>query len=912
MQIAGMVRIMGIVCVMDAAMGQAQDGATRPGHRRVFEGDVPYTVRLADKQAVADARERVRYVLSLDVDQVRALVPTASGGVYFTDCPNCDHGTQDHGRFDWSPEKPERLTCRGCGATYPGNPDYPDDQFIEVAAPKGTHRFHYYERPDGYRIFLRAHADWWAKDWLEKQARDLAELYHATGGAAYARRAADILVRFAEVYPGYAVIYDYPHRQKQFASWTVQYIEGVPPYRTSKWSWWAIMDISIPLTAAYDAIRGWDGLAEMAGGDAARMIEEDLLGGMVRYNLGTPDWQRSTHQPRVHKLLAATVLKRPDWVHEAVRRYSRNERIFLYDGGYQNKSPSYMAQMLGTLRSWNNAAAGYSDPPGFIDPVDGTRFDDLDLAELFPLYGRLERALLVTRFPDGRLLPVNDTWSFNRRGGPRENMEPVLMPGMGVAVLGGGAGERQIHAYLNFTDGIYHNQKDALSIGLFAHGHELLPDIGYTHTRYRLAWTNTTMSHNTVAVNGRETTAGHGEHLHNRLREYVIGAPGFQLVSAKNPNAYPGTTDVYERTLALVGTDARDAYLLDVFHVSGGTRHDYLLHGSADADSTATLPGLSLSPFDGTLLNPGVVFVEPQGENSGDSQSGFGLIRELRCAEPAESLVLDIRLDDAPEIGTRTLLAAAGAPLTPYLGRSPSIRRAKESDARLNDYHMPTFAARRDAANGQLETVFTAAHEPVRGTPRLESLTSRREGGGLLVVVRLTGERTDYFAMRLDGSSAPLSFATPDGDLTLDGAWGLVRVGGGTVTDACLVGGERLALGPYELTGQRGWSGKVLGLQRRRRGESGGWFEVDAAPSAPHGAFILTFADDTIRAFTVIRIEPTKAGARIYVAEDPGIEVGAGEVRSVTYPQRVIHGETIRWRLAGGRRFIRTARKRLQ
>ena len=41
-------------------------------------------------------------------------------------------------------------------------------------------------------------------------------------------------------------------------------------------------------------------------------------------------------------------------------------------------------QMLGTLTAWNRAGAGYSDPPGYLDPVDKTRFDTLDLASLYP------------------------------------------------------------------------------------------------------------------------------------------------------------------------------------------------------------------------------------------------------------------------------------------------------------------------------------------------------------------------------------------------------------------------------------------------------------------------------------------------------------------------------------------------
>ena len=889
----------GCLCALTSVAAEAQNAAAPRGRTRVFSGSVPYTVRLDDDKTVQAARKRVQDILSLSADAVRAMVPTASGGVYFTDCPNCSHGTQDRGRFRWSAEEPGRLTCLGCGQTYPGNAKYPDDAFVEVAAPGGMHRFHYYERADGKRYFFRAHADWWTKDYLERQARDLAEIYYATGDETCARRAADILIRFAEVYPGYALIFDYPHQPKRFAPWTENHIAGTSPYRTSKWSWWAIMDISVPLTAAYDAIKGWDGLARMAGGRAVPMIEQDLLGGMVRFNLGVPNWEKSGHQPRVHKLLAARVLQRPEWAHEAVRRYSRIEQVFLHDGGYQTPSPSYMLQLLGTLRAWNKAAAGYSDPPGFVDPVDGRRFDNLDLARLYPFHDALERALLVTRFPDGRLLSVNDTWSINKFGGPRTATEPVLMPGMGVAVLGGGAGDDQLHAYLNFTDGAFHKQRDALSIGLFAHGRELLSDIGYTHTRYRTVWAGNSMSHNTVVVDGRAATAGHGEHLGSRLRAYCGDDAGFQLASAENIHAYAGVAPVFRRTLVKVGRDSRDGYLLDVFRVIGGRQHDYLLHGSADEDATAKLAGATLTPFTGTLMNPGMTFAEPEGEASGNPDTGYALIRDLRRAEAVGAVALDIRLNDEPAVGTRTLLTAVGAKVDAYLGRSPSVRRAKASDARLNDYFMPTFVARRRGDGVPLETVFAAAHEPINGAPRLMSLEARRQGGGLLLTVRHADGRADYFVMALEASSGPVVFDTSDGRLALDGTWGLVRLSGGVVAEAHLVGGESLALGAYQLKGPRGWSGEVRAVTRRRTGDSGGWFDVDQAPVAPHGALVITFADGSMRPFNVERIEPLPGGARVHVCEDPGIEVGEDHVRSVTFPQRAITGATIRWRLSG-------------
>ena len=59
-------------------------------------------------------------------------------------------------------------------------------------------------------------------------------------------------------------------------------------------------------------------------------------------------------------------------------------------------------------------------------------------------------------------------------------------------------------------------------------------------------------------------------------------------MSVDNPQVYPGLTDRYRRTVALVKLSATDCYLVDCFEVQGGKQHDYFLHGSADEPQTLT------------------------------------------------------------------------------------------------------------------------------------------------------------------------------------------------------------------------------------------------------------------------------------------------------------------------------------
>ncbi|MBM3501020.1 MAG: hypothetical protein FJX74_20395, partial [Armatimonadetes bacterium] len=588
-------------------------------HGEVF----PLDASLANRQRLEAA---VEYILSLSDAQTAAMVPVTGGGIYFTSCPNCAYGAEEADCFEdaWDPRQPGRLVCKGCGEVYPGNPKYPDDEYLEVEAPAGArHRLHYYERPaDGYRFWLRAHAEYWAREYLQDMARDLADLYRLTGEDRYAHRAAVILNRFAEVFPGYVHKFDYPFRQKQFAPYHQDRIPDTPSdYRTARWTWWAYMDIPVDLIHAYDGLRDWPGWETFADGQARQRAKRDLLAPLVEFVLGYPD-DASNMSMTVWRgaILAGQVLERPEWVHESVRRFEHLLATrFLYDGHWLETADSYAVQTRDALAVVMDTAAGYSDPPGYQDPVDGRHFADLDLRRIAPDYEVADEAIGAARLPDNRLLPLNDTWSIHGKVGywrpdvdePRERMASVLLPGTGLAVLGGGAGDDQLHCWLNYTMGTHHKHHDALSLGLWAHGHELFSDIGYTWTNYRQHWSVTTMSHNTVVVNGVDSGLDRW-HAGHRLLAYASDSRGFHLAAAESETAYPQVTSRYRRTLAMIGTDSRDAYLVDIFEVYGGTQHDWLLHGCRDADSVATTPGLTLEAYHGTLMNDGLAFQPPQ------------------------------------------------------------------------------------------------------------------------------------------------------------------------------------------------------------------------------------------------------------------------------------------------------------
>jgi hypothetical protein len=869
----------------------------------------PMDTSLANRERL---QARVEVILSLSDEQTAAMVPVSGGGVYFTSCPNCAYGAEEAGCFNetWDPRQPGRLVCKGCGEVYPDNLKYPDDRFIEVEAPAGAkHRLHYYERPtDGYRFWFRAHAEYWAREYLEDTARDLGDLYRLTHEDRYARRAAVILNRFAEVFPGYVYKFDYPFKQKLFVPYTQNRIPGVPEdYRTARWTWWAYMDIPVDLVRAYDGTKDWPDWPTFADGRARQRIERDLFVPLVEFVLGfTDDGSNMSMGLWRGAILAGRVLGRPEWIHESVRRFERVLATkFLYDGHWLETADSYATQTQGGLQVVMEAALGYSDPPGYADPVDGRRFEQLDLRRLAPDYDVAEQLIGAVRLPDNRLLPVNDTWAVHgktnywTRGSstPRERTDSVLLPATGIAVLGGGQGADQLHCWLNYTMGRHHKHRDALSIGLWANGYELLSDIGYTWTNYRLHWPTVTMSHNTVVVDGIESELD-PQHQGHRLLAYGSDGAGFHLAAVQSDTAYPKVTSRYRRTVAVVGADRRDAYVVDVFEVHGGAQHDWLLHGCRDADSVASTPGLELRPYDGTLMNPGIAFRLPDSfQDPNPPGFGFGFIRDLRQAQADGMVTLDLRLADKPEIGTRTLVAGmAGTEI--FAGRAPDIRRARETNADLDKSLAPVFCLRRRGQ--ELKSVFVATHEPVRGEPAVRAIFATQAGEALLLRVDRGPQGTDYIAVGL-ADTATARFDTPHGTLQFAGRYAWVRLAAaGVVRTARLYDTSRLEFGSLTLDERPGWAGMVQSWDARgqRDGSRGSLVVDQGIDGTDLGPLLLTFADGTVWPFNVVGTEPVVGGSRVHVREKPAFVVADGKTTITSFPQREIKGTALRFSLS--------------
>ena len=171
----------------------------------------------------------------------------------------------------------------------------------------------------------------------------------------------------------------------------------------------------------------------------------------------------------------------------------------------------------------------------------------------------------------------------------------INKPNWCLGILRTGEGDNARAAWLDYDSGGRHGHADAMNLGLFAKGLDLLPDFGYPPVQYggwgapRAVWYTQTVAHNTVVVDGQNTQAGSGT--------MTAWADGQQCRVMRAAAALLVGGQQYERTVALVDLSERDSYIVDIFRVVGGREHTKFMHSHF---GQITPEGLSLQPVEET------------------------------------------------------------------------------------------------------------------------------------------------------------------------------------------------------------------------------------------------------------------------------------------------------------------------
>lgn len=202
------------------------------------------------------------------------------------------------------------------------------------------------------------------------------------------------------------------------------------------------------------------------------------------------------------------------------------------------------------------------------------------------------------------------------------DLDSMNLTGYGLAGLRDGEAEagvdtrRAMWMYYGRSSG--HGHLDALNLGYYGFGLDLMPDLGYPEQANatdvnRFEWVQNTISHNTVVVDNMKQTP-----MWDGTPKHYDDSAMVKLIDVEAPKAYP-QTELYRRTSAMIKADGDNSYLVDFFRVRGGSDHRFSFHA---AEGPVAVEGLELTAQQGgSYAGAGVPFGQ---RPAGDSVSGSG------------------------------------------------------------------------------------------------------------------------------------------------------------------------------------------------------------------------------------------------------------------------------------------------
>lgn len=354
---------------------------------------------------------------------------------------------------------------------------------------------------------------------------------------------------------------------------TVVIIHAVLGWPQNRQEITAMIDAMIDRATAVDGLTGEKGLAAYSA-IAPRSLAE-LLGLFCRAEPGFLRQVLPRH-PRLHAMYRFHL---DTWCLEKYYPSCGDS------GSFAARADRYAGLALG-----RNPGIGPSDFAFLWDLFEAT--GEKDFARLvFAANGHSVKGLPFDLFaadPEGFPWRVHKAMADFQ---PEIRLASVNKPNWCLAILRSGAGDAARAVWLDYDSGFAHGHADAMNLGLFAKGLDLLPDFGYPPVQYggwrsvRARWYTQSAAHNTVVIDGQNSRTGRG-----RTTLWADGQQ-FHAIAASAPEL--AGAQRFERTAVLVDLSVNDFYVLDIFRVLGGTEHTKFVHSSFGRIEPQ---GLALSP----------------------------------------------------------------------------------------------------------------------------------------------------------------------------------------------------------------------------------------------------------------------------------------------------------------------------
>ena len=747
--------------------------------------------------------------------------------------------------------------------------------------------FGYYEDESGKRYFLDAQLNGRAEDYLKGQLSSLVKTDPV--GAAY------VLYYLAKAYQDWMPKYDYLENASP-----VQWSWG-PPFGHfggifNRWNFEELDDLKTyaPVYGNLRKTNALDIVSENVGEDADKLIARDMFHDDVQFfNMFPNQHQNMNYKSWQGLVVLGRNTGNPDYVHQAmnmVDAYAKNG--FLLDGFWKEVTLSYHTQSLSGTNDTLNYLKGWSDPAGYISPRTGMNVQNLDMGDHYPVFKSSNLIQNTVVYPTGRFFPIQDTWETG--SGTVANIGSILMPAANIARMSKGEGSATSQLYMTYAPRYgSHVHYDPLSLALWSNGQELLPDLGYTHSQLHF-WSLSTLGHNTVVVDSKDAIQPDAASYGGKVENYANIDNTVQVMKASQENAYPGIANEYDREpwyIKMEGSD--ESYVLDIFRVNGGNRHEYTLNGDATSKTSSFTTDIAMQDYnDGLLLPAGTVVTPPTKETEkGSAVYGgeelyyaYAMVQDVDVN--SEELVdgkYEITMvtnDGTANTAGMKITGFAGDNSQLFVGKAPSVSGLTQAQGLQEPkVYMPKMVVRRDGTD--LQSTFINVMEPYAAdsSAKITSIEKLETPNPKDVAVKVIypsslfpGRNITDVIISNSNPSVPLTVE----DITLNGKMAFLRYMNDELVSVYTIEADSIDVNGSTIKGEGKYTGKVISTLRKAESSAMDAFIVGTSvPETAVGKTItITHPDGSVHAFVIKSVTPRGENTIVEIKDyDPGINI---------------------------------------
>ncbi len=785
-------------------------------------GDTGYNYRTFDKEKIRSriqedlrfediiqsAKELVAEIVSKSDEEIRALIAPADTKrafmVHRSGCPVHGGGTGVYLPFGIKIDlsRPFQVRCPIGGEWYP-NSEFPDDGggWLDERPDSPTKGDRYYFKGWFQHWFLRA-----VGEYLKK----MAQLWLVTGDEVYSHKAQVLLERFTGIYPDI----DSNDLTYSGTDWGVyvkmtgSYWEGTTLLNVAK-----AVEILLPVLpenlvetvheniylAAFDTYRAKP---------AASNWGNNWNPALAKFATVTRDFEMLEFMLNEHPAAEAPVLDnqffRDGFPYEASLSYASLYHIaaanvaeamggdgrWIWEHPHMKESFHSFAELVCLDRFTHFAAdMGSLTNNGWTLPSERIK-------EAYRTYRPPELARYLIQAIDihGDQRPVSlddlfkeplDMDEVRRKAAQVKPLRSTVAPVRGIAVLRSGEGDDRTALILDYGYAhSAHSHADRLNINLFTRGREFIPEMGYPEYMDGTApatggWTTHTVCHATVEVDEKRQNSG----VFGDLNAFV-DTEGIKFIDASCEDAYVHRrVGLFRRSLVLVDVPG-GFYVVDMFRVRGGKKHDYLFHGPP-VELELNGPVLS-PPAKGTLAGEDIPFGQkPEGLRPYDIEnSGYQYLYDVQKCEISEPYTAQWTMEDGVKFtsffvpdGAETFIKTMGYPRPSTKSLPPMpflIRRRNYTSSNAESHFISVLSVEKD--------------RPVIHSVRKMELTDDSDPSAIALLVKhSSGEDLIFSTVSTEGT-----LRTSDGSFAMKGLLGKASRENGRIVRMTLIGGTVL------------------------------------------------------------------------------------------------------------------------